>query len=326
MGEPAGIATEITLMAWAQGIQSLTPFFLIDDIHCVESIKSRLNIDTPLSLISSPSEAVPAFGDALPILHHPRSGETVPGQPSTQTAHSVISSIELAVRFSQSGEAAGVVTNPIQKNILYEAGFEFPGHTEFLGALSGADTHPVMMLACEGLRVVPVSVHVGLRQALNELSTDLIVQQSRITWQALRLDFGIDQPRLAIAGLNPHAGEEGFMGSEEKETIIPAIEILRAEGLNVSGPFPPDTLFAERTRAKYDAAICMYHDQALIPIKTLDFDGGVNITLGLPFIRTSPDHGTALQIAGQGIASPRSLLAALRMASQMAQCRARSSG
>jgi len=326
MGEPAGIATEITLMAWEQGKQSLTPYFLIDDIECVESVRNRLNIDTPLSLISSPSEAIPAFADALPVLHHPRSGETVPGQPSPQTARSVISSIELAVRLSQSGEAAGVVTNPIQKNILYEAGFEFPGHTEFLGALGGVDAQPVMMLACEGLRVVPVSVHVGLKQALNDLSADLIVQQSRITWQALRRDFTIDQPRLSIAGLNPHAGEEGFMGSEESEIIIPAIEILRAEGLDVSGPFPPDTLFAERTRTKYDAAICMYHDQALIPIKTLDFDGGVNITLGLPFIRTSPDHGTALQIAGQGTASPRSLLAALRMASQMAQCRARSSG
>ena len=181
-----------------------------------------------------------------------------------------------------------------------------------------------MMLACEGLRVVPVSVHVGLKQALNDLSTDSIVQQSRITWQALRQDFSIDRPRLAIAGLNPHAGEEGFMGSEEDEIIRPAIEILRTDGLNVSGPYPPDTLFAERIRTKYDTAICMYHDQALIPIKTLDFDGGVNITLGLPFIRTSPDHGTALQIAGQGVASPKSLLAALGMASDMAQCRAHS--
>jgi len=325
MGEPAGIGAEITLMAWKNRNNTAAPYFLVDDVEQVQSISNVLDLGVPMEKIVSPDEALDVFSYALPILHHSRSGETTPGHPNIETAPSVISSIELATRFASSGQVAGIVTNPIQKNILYQAGFEFPGHTEFLAALCGESVHPVMMLACEGLRVVPISVHVGLAQAIADLTTERIVQQTQITWQALQREFSIAHPRLAVAGLNPHAGEDGFLGTEEGRIIRPAIEILKARGMEVEGPFPPDTLFAERTRSRYDAAICMYHDQALIPIKTLDFDGGVNITLGLPFVRTSPDHGTALEIAGQGLASPRSLLAALQTASEMARCRAHAS-
>jgi len=322
MGEPAGIGTEITLKAWYSRQNGSHPYFLIDDFDRVDDIKQNLNIVTPLQKITCPDEAIDIFADALPVLHFPASGHTTFGKPSIGTARSVISSIEVAVQLALSGQVSAIVTNPIQKSVLYDHGFGFPGHTEFLGALSGQSASPVMMLACQGLRVVPVSVHVSLKQAITALTPEVIENQARVTWHALRQDFSIPAPRLAVAGLNPHAGEDGAMGSEENDIIIPAINRLRAEGMDVIGPLPPDTLFAERTRAKYDAAICMYHDQALIPIKALNFDHGVNITLGLPFVRTSPDHGTALDLAGKGVANASSLLAALDMASQIAQCRA----
>lgn len=204
----------------------------------------------------------------------------------------------------QAGAAAAVVTNPIQKETLYAAGFRHAGHTEFLAELAGGNVHPIMMLACPELRVVPATVHRSLRAAIEMVSVDLILTAGRITAHALRQDFGIADPILAVAGLNPHAGENGSLGSEEIEIILPAMEILRAEGIDVRGPMPADTMFHARARAKYDAALCMYHDQALIPLKTIDFDGGVNVTLGLPFVRTSPDHGTALDIAGTGVAHP----------------------
>ncbi len=232
----------------------------------------------------------------------------------------MIASIERAVRLVQAGEAGAVVTNPISKAVLYQAGFPHPGHTEFLGALTGGT--PVMMLACPQLRVVPVTIHVSLRQALEGVTTAAILAVARATAAALRRDFGIAAPRLAVAGLNPHAGEEGAMGRRRSRSSRPAIAALRAEGIDATGPYPPDTMFTDAARPTYDAAICMYHDQALIPLKTLDMAGGVNVTLGLPIIRTSPDHGTAFGIAGQGVADPASLVAALRMAAELAERRA----
>jgi 4-hydroxythreonine-4-phosphate dehydrogenase len=235
----------------------------------------------------------------------------------------VINSIERAVALTLRGEASAMVTNPIQKKVLYEAGFIHPGHTEFLAALAGLKTPPVMMLAGADLRVVPVTVHLALGEAVKALSCEAIVHHGRVTATALRRDFGIAKPRLAVAGLNPHAGEGGALGSEEGAVIAPAVEQLVVEGIMAFGPEPADTLFHAAARKRYDAALCMYHDQASIPLKTIDFDDGVNITLGLPFVRTSPDHGGALDIAGQGIARETSLLAALRMAWQMAGMRAR---
>ena len=241
----------------------------------------------------------------------------IPGRPETANAAAVIASIETAVRLVQRGEASAVVTCPIAKKTLIDAGFAFPGHTEFLGHLTGA-SRAVMMLAIEGLRVVPVTVHEPLARVPSLLSVDLIVETALITHRSLRERFGVARPRLALAGLNPHAGEGGAMGTEEIEIILPALARLRREGVEASGPWPADTLFHAGARARYDAALCMYHDQALIPLKTLDFERGVNVTLGLPIIRTSPDHGTAFDIAGKGVASPASLIAAIEMAAAMA--------
>jgi 4-hydroxythreonine-4-phosphate dehydrogenase len=234
----------------------------------------------------------------------------------------VVKSIERATLLAMAGKAGGVVTNPINKAALYDAGFTYPGHTEFLAALTGAPGRQIMMLASPQLRVVPVTVHASLRDSIAMLNTGMIVAAARTTARALRDDFGIAQPRLAVAGLNPHAGEQGALGDEEAKMIVPAIESLRAEGIDVSGPWPPDTMFTAAARRRYDAAICMYHDQALIPLKTLDMDRGVNVTLGLPVVRTSPDHGTAYDIAGKGIASPSSLIAAIELAAALARRRA----
>jgi 4-hydroxythreonine-4-phosphate dehydrogenase len=321
MGEPAGVGTEIALKAWNALHLSSVPFFLIDEVDCILKHSETIGLRVPIRQIDEAEAASSVFKESLPVLNIPRSGRVTFGAPSVDTAPSVISSIETAVALTRAGSAGAVVTNPIQKDILYQAGFNFPGHTEFLGALGGAGSYPVMMLACDMLRVVPVSVHISLKDAIEALTTDLIVRQTEVTWKALKTDCGIDAPRLAIAGLNPHAGESGAMGREDKEIIQPAVDILQTKGIDARGPFPPDTLFTERARPTYDAAICMYHDQALIPIKTLDFDQGVNVTLGLPFVRTSPDHGTALEIAGQGIANPQSLISALTMAGNMAACR-----
>jgi 4-hydroxythreonine-4-phosphate dehydrogenase len=245
----------------------------------------------------------------------------VPGKPSPAHAGAVIAAIEEAVALAKAGRAAGVVTNPIQKASLTAAGFPHPGHTEFLGELAGAGVPPVMMLACPELRVVPVTVHEALAKAIARLNPVLIMETTRIVDAALKRDFGIAAPRLAIAGLNPHAGEAGTMGREEIDIIAPAIAALRAEGIDARGPMPPDTMFTALARPGYDAAICLYHDQALIPIKTIDMAGGVNVTLGLSIIRTSPDHGTALDIAGKGLADPASLIAAIRLAGQLAEKR-----
>jgi 4-hydroxythreonine-4-phosphate dehydrogenase len=243
-----------------------------------------------------------------------------PGRPDATSADAAIASIRQAVTDVASGKASAVVTNPIAKNVLYRAGFRHPGHTEFLAELAangGTPPQPVMMLWSPALAVVPVTIHVALREALAQLSTDLIVATARIVVKDLKARFGLARPRLAVSGLNPHAGEDGSLGTEESEVVAPAVEILRRDGIDARGPLPADTMFHESARKTYDCAICMYHDQALIPIKTIAFEDAVNVTLGLPFIRTSPDHGTAFDIAGTGKADPSSLIAALRLAARM---------
>jgi 4-hydroxythreonine-4-phosphate dehydrogenase len=313
MGEPAGIGAEITAGAWRALHGSGPCFALIDD--------ATRDFGVPVARISAPEEAGAVFGQALPILHRPLAVPVVPGQPNPAHAGAVIAAIEEAVALATSGRASGVVTNPIQKASLTAAGFPHPGHTEFLGELAGLGAPPVMMLACTELRVVPVTVHEALAKAIARLTPEMIIATSRIVAAALKRDFGIVAPRLAIAGLNPHAGEAGTMGREEIDIIAPAIATLRAEGIDARGPMPPDTMFTALARPGYDVAICLYHDQALIPIKTIDMAGGVNVTLGLSIIRTSPDHGTALDIAGKGLADPASLIAAIRLAGQLAQKR-----
>jgi 4-hydroxythreonine-4-phosphate dehydrogenase len=310
MGEPAGIGPEITLAAW-QALRATGPaFFLIGDPALLQG--------APIARIAAPEEAAAVFPDALPVLPLALAAPARPGHLDAANASAVIAAIEQAVAFAKAGRAAGVVTNPIQKSVLTAAGFPHPGHTEFLGELAGLGVPPVMMLACPELRVVPVTVHEALAKAIARLTPEMIIATSRIVDAALKRDFGITAPRLAIAGLNPHAGEAGTMGREEIDIIAPAIAALRAEGIDARGPMPPDTMFTALARPGYDVAICLYHDQALIPIKTIDMAGGVNVTLGLSIIRTSPDHGTALDIAGKGLADPASLIAAIRLAGDLA--------
>src|SRR6185369_1047408 len=311
MGEPAGIGGELSLRAWLARHNDGPAFFVLDDARRLSALARRFHLDVPVQAIDHPSNAAKVFAKALPVLQLDLAHAAELGKPSPNTANAVIDSIRRAVALTQSGDAGAVVTNPIQKSVLYSAGFGFPGHTEFLLDLAGGPQNghsAIMMLASPELRVVPVSVHLPLRQVIAELSADAIVAASLVCHAALRRDFGIASPRLAVAGLNPHAGEDGTLGDEEKRIVAPAIATLRAKGIDVSGPWVPDTMFHAGARARYDAAICLYHDQALIPLKTLDFHGGVNVTLGLPFVRTSPDHGTALDIATQGKADPSSLL------------------
>ena len=310
MGDPAGIGPEITVGAWRALHAKGPAFFILADPALFSGS------EVPTRAIAEPEEALAVFADALPILPLALAAPVRPGKPDPANAPSVIAAIERAVALTRAGRAAALVTNPISKSVLYAAGFPHPGHTEFLAALTGAAT-PIMMLASPMLRVVPVTVHLALRAALLSLTTAAIETAGRITAAALREDFALPSPRLAVAGLNPHAGEGGAMGDEEETLIVPAITALRAAGIDAFGPLPPDTLFTARARAGYDAALCMYHDQALIPLKTLDMDGGVNVTLGLSIIRTSPDHGTAFDIAGQGRADPASLIAALRLAATL---------
>jgi 4-hydroxythreonine-4-phosphate dehydrogenase len=322
MGEPAGIGGEIALKAWlARRLKRVPPFFLIDDPERLAVLAARLGFALPIAAIAEPEAAIATYADALPVLAEPLPSAVEPGRPAAENGRAVIAAVERAVALAQAGRAAAIVTNPIHKKSLYDSGFRYPGHTEFLAALADVPS-PVMMLAVPGLRVVPVTIHLPLAEALRRLDPAAIVHCGQIAAEALARDFGIAQPRLAVAGLNPHAGEDGGLGQEELNIIAPAIAALRSAGIRASGPAPADTLFHPRARARYDAAICMYHDQALIPLKTIDFDHGVNVTLGLPFVRTSPDHGTAFDIAGSGTASPESLIAALRMASEMAARRA----
>jgi 4-hydroxythreonine-4-phosphate dehydrogenase len=322
MGEPAGIGGELAFAAWSRRAAGVPCFALLDDPARLGLLARHLGQNIRIKPIGSLADAPAVWDTALPVLAVPLAGPVVPGQPDAVNAGAVIRSIERAVELVSSGAASAVVTNPIQKQVLIEAGFRHPGHTEFLAELAGPGTVPVMMLTCPGLRVVPITIHQSLKSAIADLSIDKIVTAARITAAALVRDFGIKRPTLAISGLNPHAGEGGAFGREEIEIIAPAIEQLRREGLAIEGPLPADTMFHVRARQRYDAALCMYHDQALIPIKTIDFERGVNVTLGLPFVRTSPDHGTALNIAGTGKASPESLIAALVVADEMARTRA----
>ena len=318
MGEPAGVGGEALLKTWAYHRNNLPPFLVIDSIDRLKKIAKQLDLDVPLYRHKLNAANLPPFNKCLHIIDTPLESISVPGQLNFKNVNSVVNSITKAVALTLAGNTAGIVTNPIHKSALYKAGFPYPGHTEFLASLTEPNHSPVMMLACDQLRVVPITIHVSLADALSSLTTQSIIEQSKITAHALEYDFGIANPHLAIAGVNPHAGEFGTMGDEEQTIIQPAIDVLKANGIRVSGPYPPDTLFTAQARSTYDAAICMYHDQALIPIKTLDFDGGVNVTLGLPFVRTSPDHGTALDIAGTGLVRECSLVAAIRMAGELA--------
>ncbi len=317
MGEPAGIGGEITLAAYHDRRTRGRAFFLIDDPDRVAALAARLGWSVPIETIARPSEASALFARALPVLPVGRRVPLALGNPTPATAEAVLAAIDTAVHLCRTGEASGMVTNPIQKSALLSAGFAHPGHTEYLAALAGVP-RTVMMLAAPMLRVVPVTIHIPLKDVPTALTTREIVETGRIVARALRADFAIASPRLAVAGLNPHAGEDGKIGLEEREVIAPALEQLRAEGIDVAGPLSGDTMFHASARARYDAALCMYHDQALIPIKTLAFDEGVNVTLGLPFVRTSPDHGTALALAGTGTARPDSLIAALTLAAEIA--------
>ena len=330
MGDPAGIGPDISLMAWLRrDAERLPPFAFLGDAALLRARAAQLGLDVPIAVIGAFGEASGAFPNALPVLPCPLALEVSAGKPTSEAASTIISSIERGVALALDGNAAAVVTNPIAKHILAKAGFQHPGHTEFLGALAqarGLPATPVMMLCGAGLRVVPVTIHIPLAAVPAALTSDLIIETTRVTARDLQRYFGIAQPRLAITGLNPHAGEDGMLGHEDQAVIVPAIEALRREGLRVTGPHPADALFHARARANYDAVLAMYHDQALIPLKTLAFDEGVNVTLGLPFIRTSPDHGTAFDIAGTGKARPDSLIAALHLAAAMAGEVARTDG
>ncbi len=324
LGEPGGIGPELAIKAWlARADHNLPPFFILSPKTIMDQTIESLGLRVKTKVIDEASQTGQLFEDALPVLEIPGNAEDIkPGTASRKTASVVIDSITHAVNLTRSGAASAVVTNPIQKSALYQAGFKHPGHTEFLAELSGSDAVPVMMLANSKLRVVPMTIHIALSEVPKQLTGQMIKQLVRITAASMQRDFGLKKPRLAIAGLNPHAGEDGSMGDEEIKVMRPAIMALRDEGFDVVGPLPADTMFHAEARANYDVALCPYHDQALIPVKTLDFHGGVNVTLGLPFIRTSPDHGTALDIAGKGIARPDSLIAAIKMAADMARKRA----
>ncbi|EJC70372.1 4-hydroxythreonine-4-phosphate dehydrogenase [Rhizobium leguminosarum bv. viciae WSM1455] len=321
-GDPAGIGPDITLMAWLRRRElGLPPFFLIGDPDVLALRARQLNLAVSIRETDEASKAAGMFADALPVMTILAGIEVVAGEPHAATAKGTIASIEKAVSLVIDGEALAVVTNPIAKAVLYEAGFRFPGHTEFLADLAaratGRPVTPVMMLSGPKLRAIPVTIHIPVRDVPQALTGELITETCRIAHEDLRQRFGIEAPRLAVAGLNPHAGEGGAIGTEDEDVIRPAIERLRDEGIDAIGPLPADTMFHDEARARYDVAICMYHDQALIPAKALGFDDSVNVTLGLPFVRTSPDHGTAFGIAGKGLAREHSLVAALKLAAQL---------
>jgi len=309
MGDPSGIGIEITAKAWTlRREQELAPFFLIGGRETIRAQLRTFEPEFPLREISSPDDARAVFADALPVL---------PLDPALNAAEQTIEAIRLGTELCQQGTVHAIVTNPIHKKRLYEAGFTHPGHTEYLAALDHRPGQSVMMLACPKLKVVPATVHIPIREVPARLTAEGLTHVIETTHTDLKRRFGLENPRLVVAGLNPHAGEDGSIGTEEETVIRPVVEKLDADGMNISGPFAADSLFHPAARERYDAAICMYHDQALIPIKTLDFDGGVNVTLGLTFIRTSPDHGTAEDIAGKGLANPSSLIAAIQMAAVM---------
>ena len=312
-GEPAGIGPELAVLAWQQ-LGAKLPFFLIGD-------PAHLPRGVSVVEIADPAETAGAIKHGLPVLTHRFAAPAVAGKPDAKNAQGVIDVIKRGVDLVNSGAASALCTAPIHKKALQDgAGFGFPGHTEFLAHLAGVK-RVVMMLASDQLRVVPVTIHISIANVPKALSRNLLIETIEITHSALQRDFDISAPRIAVAGLNPHAGEGGSMGNDEIDLIRPVLDDLRKNGINLVGPMSADTMFHARARAKYDVAICMYHDQALIPIKTLDFDRGVNVTLGLPFVRTSPDHGTAFDIAGKGVANPTSLIEALKMADRMVAAR-----
>lgn len=327
VGDPSGIGPEIAISAWlGRGRLDVPAFYLLADPTLIAARARSLGVALEIFQVQ-PASALSAFESALPIVPLTAAFVDTPGVPATANAAGVIEAIDRAVADTLAGAAAAVVTCPIAKKPLYDAGFGFPGHTEYLAHLAsrakGAPVTPVMMLAGPKLRAVPVTIHIALAKVPQKLTTEAIVTTARITAADLTHRFGIAKPRLAVSGLNPHAGEGGAMGGEDEAVIRPAIEALRAEGVDAFGPLPADTMFHARARAGYDAAVCMYHDQALIPAKALAFDETVNVTLGLPFIRTSPDHGTAFDIAGKGVARPDSLIAALKLARSLADNEAR---
>lgn len=323
LGDPAGIGPELLCAAWAlREAENLPPFFVTGGAGLLAEAARARGVECPIAPISDPAEAASLFAEALPVLSG-GDGPYRPGRPDEEGARLALASLEQATRLTIAGEAAGLLTGPIAKAELAKVGFTFPGQTEFVAAACNiAAEDAVMLLAGPSLRSVPLTVHVPLAEVPGLLSAELIIRRARIVARAMQSDFGIARPRLAITGLNPHAGENGRMGTEEATIIAPAIAALRAEGIDATGPHPADSLFAPHARDGYDVAIAMYHDQALVPIKALDFDAGVNMTLGLPIIRTSPDHGTAFAIAGERSASAGATIAALRLAGEAAARRA----
>ncbi|MCD4511172.1 4-hydroxythreonine-4-phosphate dehydrogenase PdxA [Brucella pseudogrignonensis] len=328
IGDPSGVGADVALSAWLQRKElSLPTFLLIADPAQLSARAQHLGLNVPIATISTPADACDVFDVKLPVLPLKNTHKESPGKPLPENAAGVIEAIERAVALTLSGETSAVVTCPIAKKPLYDAGFKHPGHTEFLAELAskhlGRTVIPVMMLAGPELRAVPVTIHIPLVEVPRLLTKDDILEVAYITAQELTDRFGIAAPRIAISGLNPHAGEGGALGKEDDAIIRPAVEELQREGINAWGPLPADTMFHAQARVTYDVAICMYHDQALIPAKALAFDETVNVTLGLPFIRTSPDHGTAFDIAGKGIARPDSLIASIRLAQELAENEAR---
>jgi 4-hydroxythreonine-4-phosphate dehydrogenase len=322
LGEPAGIGPDLTLAVWRRRAElDIAPFYIAADPDFLRRRAQKLGLDVPIVTVTPPGAAA-SFRTALPVVPLDVAVSAEPGHPDGSSAPAAVASIRRAVADVMSGAASAVVTNPVAKNVLYNWGFAEPGHTEFLAKLvqeaTGKALRPVMMLWSPELAVVPVTIHLPLKDIFAQLSAELIVETGRIVAHDLAQRFGLKHPRLVIAGLNPHAGEAGNLGEEDGAIVAPAVARLVAEGIDAKGPLPADTLFHEGARATYDAALCMYHDQALIPIKTLAFDHAVNVTLGLPFVRTSPDHGTAFDIAGTGKADPASLIAALRLAKRLA--------
>lgn len=319
LGDPAGVGPELIAAAWAaRETKLLPPFVVAGGAEVIAAAAQMRGLSVPIREVFHPAEALECFDFMLPVLAG-ADGDYRPGSPDRTGAELALASLTEATELVRSGDCWGIVTAPIAKSLLAEVGFAHPGQTEFVAAACGiAAEDAVMMLAGPTLRTVPLTVHVALSAVPALITADLILRKARIVARALAQDFGIDRPRLAIAALNPHAGEDGRMGHEDGAVITPAIAALRAEGIEATGPHPADALFTPRSRATFDAALCMYHDQALVPLKALDFDEGVNVTLGLPIVRTSPDHGTAFGIAGKGLADPGATIAAIRMAGEIA--------
>ena len=324
MGDPAGIAPEITAIAWKHLSSSDNSFFVIGDPEDYDNAFNKAGLPA-VQPIGDPDQCNGIFKDALPILPIKLAQPAVYGKPCSSNATAIIESIQMAVAYCRNNKASAIVTNPIAKSILYQAGFKHPGHTEFLGELAENFTYwkkphgPIMMLCGGGLRVALVSVHCPLHQVIKQITKQSVERTARVLHNSLKVDFAIENPKIAMCGLNPHAGEDGTIGVEERDILNPAAQNLRNEGIDISDALPADTVFIEQFRKSYDGVLAMYHDQGLIPVKTLDFHGGTNVTIGLPFIRVSPDHGTGFEIAGKNIAKADSLITALSMASQISR-------